>query len=387
MSNILINKDSWHTSQEYDIIKFFQKEIMTESDMRLLNLVFLEHPGQEDLNSFLREWDIEAAGGHKGLLLAYFMKMHPELEYSKYVEPRLNGLIKFFRFQNMRLISHFNKIHKELSKANIDMMLIKGGAMRHLRPKFPRVMGDIDVLVREEHFKQAHQIVKNMGYDISNEPYSIDLHLNGSEEGILDIHKYINMLTGSEKRINKNLFKRATKQKFFNCDVLVPAHEDLLFITLVNLMMNWRRKTSSHSVLFSVFDCHYLINSKTDFDWNIVKDNAKKTKTETQICLAMKYINSIVPNLLPEEIRKDFLIEKKYDDYCSLIAYQRYFLKKMQRRSHQLKIRNAFSSITALKKYILFKPNYLLLKNRFVKNSPFCVKLILKKVENRHENR
>ena len=78
--------------------------------------------------------------------------------------------------------------------------------------------------------------------------------------------------------------------------------EDLLFISLVNMTRNLTHKTSWHGVLFALFDVKYLIESKKDFNWDIVIENAQKTKTQMQMCLATGFINKIVPNLLPEKI-------------------------------------------------------------------------------------
>ena len=226
------------------ILDGFKFEVLTKSDELLLNLIFSNKTTQEDLDKFLSQWDIEVVGGHKALMLAYFMKMHPELKFSEYTAPRLRGLIQFYRFQNMKLISHYTKICNELKKANIDFLIFKGGCMKHLRPEFPRVMGDIDILVKEKDYKKAGKIIEKMGYDTSWDIHSIDIHPAGSEEGIMDIHKYIIMQSEKEKEFMPVLFKRATKQSVFGVEALVPCNEDLVFITLVNMVRNLRNKTS-----------------------------------------------------------------------------------------------------------------------------------------------
>jgi hypothetical protein len=140
------------------LIEGFKNELMSKNDENLINMIFEQNPKQKELNSFLEKWDIEVAGGAKALMLSYFMKLHPELEYSEYVGPRLKGLLNFYKFQNMKLISHYTRICNELKKKNIIPLIFKGGAMKHLRPEFSRVMGDIDVLVREEDYQTAGRI-------------------------------------------------------------------------------------------------------------------------------------------------------------------------------------------------------------------------------------
>lgn len=360
------------------LIEGFKSELMSDKDKNLINMIFSSNPTQEKLDDFLAKWDIEAVGSAKALMLAYFMKMHPELNFSEYVGPRLSGLLRFYKFQNMKLISHYTKICNELKKENIIPLIFKGGAMKHLRPEFPRVMGDIDVLVKENEYQKAGNIAEKMGYDCAWDIHSVDLHPKDSEEGIMDIHKYIYMNTGFETNVNDDLFKRARKEKVFGMDTLVPSNEDLLFISLVNMTRNLTNKTSWHGVLFTLFDVKYLLESKLDFDWNIVVENARKTKTEMQVCFATKFINNIVPNLLPENIQKEALFNEEINDYCILLMYQRFFLWNMKQKSHALKFKDIFKNFDNFIEYLRLKPKYFFLKLFIFRKNPKLAKLILK---------
>ena len=362
------------------IVDGFKNELITSSDGNLLKLVFSENPSQEDLDNCLKNYDIEVAGGHKALMLAYFMKMHPSLTYSNYVGPRLKGLLQYFRFQNMKLISHFIKIGNELKKANINFLIFKGGCIKHFRPDLPRVMGDIDILVEKKNWEKCGHIVEQMGYDTCWDIHSIDIHEKGClEEGIMDIHKYIIMESNKEKSIIKNIFKRATKQNVFGIETLVPSKEDLFFILLVNMVRNLRHKTSYSGILYNLFDCKFLIDSKPDFDWNIIIQNAKKTNTELHIYFAIQFINSIVPNLLPKTFNTDKFFENEFKKYCVLLIYQRFYLWKMKQKSHQMKIKDLFSSWQFFKDYLKLKPKYFILKLGIIRKNTYIAEFILKK--------
>ena len=115
------------------LIENFYNEILTESDKKLLQLSFLENPSQEDLDNLLKNWDIEAKPASKTIMLSYFMKLHPDLKFTSYEEPRLKGLLNYEKFKNMKIIAHFKKIGRELNKNNIKPLVIKGGAMKFLR--------------------------------------------------------------------------------------------------------------------------------------------------------------------------------------------------------------------------------------------------------------
>lgn len=360
------------------ILDGFKYEVITKSDELLLNLIFSDKTTQEDLDRFLEKWDIEVVGGHKALLLAYFMKIHPELKFSDYTEPRLKGLLQFYRFQNMKLISHYTKICNKLKNQNVEFLIFKGGCMKHLRPEYPRIMGDIDILVHEKDYTTAGKIAEQMGYDTCWDIHSIDIHPKGSEEGIMDIHKYIILQSKKEKTFIPDLFARAIKQKVFGTDALVPSNEDLVFITLVNMVRNLQNKTSYGGIPYTLFDCKFLIESKPDFNWNIVIENAKKTGTENNIYFAIRFINGIVPNLLPDKIKRDNLFEREFRKYCTLLAYQRFYLWEMKQKSHQMKIKNLFSSKEFFVEYLKLKPKYFILKMGLIRKNPVLAKMVLK---------
>ena len=86
------------------LIDGFKNELMSKNDQNLIKMAFCDNPTQNDLDTFLNKWDIEVAGGAKSLMLAYFMKLHSELNFPEYVGPRLKGLLNYYKFQNMKLI-------------------------------------------------------------------------------------------------------------------------------------------------------------------------------------------------------------------------------------------------------------------------------------------
>ena len=76
-------------------------------------------------------------------------------------------------------------------------MILKGGAMKCIHNEFPRVMGDIDILVKEKDYEKAGHIAEEIGYRCEWDIHSVDIHPKDSEEGIMDIHRYILMNTSA----------------------------------------------------------------------------------------------------------------------------------------------------------------------------------------------
>ena len=358
------------------LIKNFYNEIMKDEEKSLMNLVFEKNPTQEQLNELLKNWDIEVKRADKNLLLSYFMKYHPELEFDKYSGPRLMGLLKNIRFKNMQVVSHFVKITKALNEKGITPMILKGGAMRFLRPELPRIMGDVDILVKEKDFIKSMNIAKHLGYYWEKiDIHSVDLHDPKTGKNAVDLHKFIYFKTGCEKKFIPKIWKRAVKHNVFGVDAFVPSNEDMVFVSLVNLARNLRDKTSQSGLLYTLFDCNYFIN-QPDFNWELVKENAKMAHAEIPMNFAMKFINQISPCVIPDEIQKNMPFERETNDYSNVVMYERFYLEELREKCRAMKISEVIADKSKWAEYVLLKPKYLMLK--FLRNHPRLIEMFIK---------
>ena len=345
------------------LIENFYQEIMCDEEKKLMKLVFSNNPTQDELNELLKIWDIEVKTSTKSLLLSYFQKRHPDLKFTSYEEARLKGLLRNYRFRNMQVISPFVKIGKVLNDNNVIPMILKGAAMKYLRQDLPRVMGDVDILVPEEDFMKTVNLTLPLGYYYEKiDVHSVDLHDKKTGKNVIDVHKFIYMGTKNDKKFIEDLFKRATVQNVFGVKALVPSHEDMMFIALVNLARNLRNGTSKAGLLYTLFDCKFFIEDKPDFDWNIIKTNAKKTGTEVQTNFAMKFINRISKDVFPKEIQDDMLFEKLTNDYSNMVMFKRFYLEDLRNKCRALKVSDIFKSYVNFRDYIFLKPKYQFLK-------------------------
>ena len=359
------------------LIENFYHEILKPEEQRLLTMCFDESPTQEDLDELLKIWDIEVKGAAKSLMLSYLMKRYSYLKFTEYEAPRLKGLLTHTRFANLKIIAHYTKIGKALNAQGIIPMILKGGAMKFLRPDLPRIMGDIDALVPEKDFMKSAEIAVGLGYEYSKvDIHAIDLHEKGQENGILDIHRFIYMETGKEKNWLKGLYKRAQEKVVFNVKTLLPSHEDLLFISLTNLAKNLRNKTSQAGLLYTLFDCKFFIEDKPSFDWNIVKENAKKTGTEFQINFAIKFINKISKNIIPQDILENKLFEKEMNEYSNMVMFKRFYLEDIRTKCREMKIKDVIKTPDLWWKYVTLKPKYQLLKT--LRKHPKLIEIFIK---------
>ena len=324
---------------------YYCNKLVSQNDQELLNLAFQKKLTQEKLDQFLSGWDIEVEGSYRALLLSYIMKKHPDLTFNEYTGPRLKGLLNFFKFNNLALISHYTKIVRALNEHGITPMIIKGGVMKYLRPELSRCMGDIDILIFDDKdYEKSKKIVLDLGYEYSEQPHSIDLHVPGSDAGVLDIHSYIDIESKYDKRkIINNFKKRATKTNVFGVPTYVPCTEDILFISLVNLVKNIRNKSSIRGILFTLFDFEYLKNSKSDFDWNIIIDDIRLTNTYSHMIIAIEFANKLVPGILPDFVATNKVMQRNVQKYFERDIYYYRYVYDIRALSGKTKMHNVHS--------------------------------------------
>jgi hypothetical protein len=282
------------------LIKRYLQPVVNPNDRLLLDLVFNENPSQNELDEFLTHWDIEREGAHKTMMLSYFMKMHPELSFTEYAKPRLEGLLRYYRFYNMRTLACFPGLGRALNRAGIPILVFKGLAMKLLRPELSRVMEDIDFIVPEEKYAEAIHIAENAGFEHKLEQdaeHAVDL-IHFDKKCLIDIHKCPNLKYGPN--ISALLFDRARNINAYSVDMLIPCNEDMVFVILTNLLNNLIKKTSIKGVLYGLFDYKYLAAGKPGFNWDIVIDNAYRTRTTFDIRLALEIIEYLVPGIMPQ---------------------------------------------------------------------------------------
>jgi hypothetical protein len=344
---------------------------VSKEDRQLLNMIFSSRPSQEALDSLLEVWDIETKGSHKSLMLSYFMKERPEIKFGTYEGPRLQGLLNYYKFNNIKTLSRFAKAGKALNEAGVPVLIFKGGAMKFLRPELPRHMGDIDILVPSGRYEEAIGIASRFFPKISAEPHSADMTTEDGQCSI-DVHRYILARSDDKdyeraERFNRALWSRAVRQKAFGVDALIPSNEDAVFIVLTNLVKNLTEKTSIAGILFSLTDCKYLMDSKPRFDANIVIEDARITDTGINVKLGMEFIDYIVPGLLPAELMNRFPFTPEMRDYFNRVTYDEFYFLDYRAICRAVRLKN-IRTPRDICQYLALKPKYLIMK--IIRNHP-----------------
>ena len=173
-------------------------------------------------------------------------------------------------------------------------------------------MTDTDVLVEEQNYEKAVRLASGLGY---GEPmacgYSTDLHIPGGKVAVADIHCRLDMGTGREEAYSKVLFSRAEALPAYHNSGYIPCAEDMVFISLVNLYKNLKKKQSPQSVLDAFFDLDCLVHSKSGFDWNLVIENAELTGTKPQLLISSGFVSLYARQVFPNGWKESLAVDRK----------------------------------------------------------------------------
>lgn len=350
--------------QVTSVLDHLVREVLGQEERRLLDISLSDRVSQEELDAFLSGWDINSASIHSVILLAHLMKTHPSLSFPSEIQPRLKGVLTYCRFQNLKLVAHFSRIGSALNKAQIPFVILKGGAMKVYRPDYPRWMGDIDILVGEEDFLRSEKVVEGLGYIPFQAPHSIDFRLAGSEEGIVDLHRYIQMNTGREKAFNSELASRSQQREMFSVQGHLPCPEDMVFISLVNLYKNLSDATCPGSVLNTFNDLSYLVHVKEGFDWTIVRENACRTGTEMQLWLSASFVSTVLPELFPAGFLSEWIAGPTAETQGIRLLYRREVLSPLREEIGEFNLWKALRQKRPLGKYIGKRAAFFFLKRQ-----------------------
>lgn len=223
----------------------------------LLRLGLDNNGTQEDLDAFLKEWNIDKSPIRCVVLVAHIMKTRPDLSFPESMTPRLNGVLSYCRFKNLHIETVLNEIVKSFKNNTITYNLLGDWAMRDLRPDYPRWINDIDILVPASDYDKAVDIAASVKSDCG-----------------------VNL----QQSLNEGF-----------------SMETLVFFNLLGLYENLLAGQSIESLVTSFIDLKYLSLLNKGFNSPVIWNLAKLYKREFPVTLASRVANSVVPGIFPDQ--------------------------------------------------------------------------------------
>lgn len=244
-----------------------------DGDRMLLGFVLDGNVSQAALDSFIKGWDIETAPMRSILLVADLMRKNPELVFPDSVAPRLNGVLSYCRFKNLKGEAVFSKVANALAECGVPFVPIGDVAMKAFRPDFMRRIDTIDLLVPDAGCELAGKVVSQYDGDTS-----------------IIIHK----------SLNDNIFSRAAASGSHSPDSSLPCPEDMVSFLLLNLYYNLLSGKGAKNCLTVFPDIKYLAGLKESFDTGIVWEDAVAGRFAFQVMLASRVAGEVLPGIFPE---------------------------------------------------------------------------------------
>lgn len=121
-------------------------------------------------NEFSSEKFIELVGKHNIFALAYYglLNCNALKDENLYNQLKKVAIIGFYISEQQQ--HYINKISIQFHQNNIDHMFLKGSILKCLYPH-PEIrrMGDIDILIKKEHYPKIIKIMNELGFAFCNE--------------------------------------------------------------------------------------------------------------------------------------------------------------------------------------------------------------------------
>lgn len=223
---------------------------------------------------------------------------------------QLSGVISHERFGNAMHMAAFKKICTLYNKHNIPILAEKGLVQKLQYPKSTRPMNDADFAVPRNMYRDAIDLALKNGFHINHDMlFSADLQLRN--QGCVDVHYAL--FKGTNPKMDDEIFARAKKINVFNCDVLVPAPEDMIIIMMCEFYGNFLFEAgSTDSVMGDIFsqhpqwvlDAYKIISNTPNLDWKQIMNTAKKSEYHYQIKILSRILNKIIPGVISLQTRK-----------------------------------------------------------------------------------
>ncbi len=152
-------------------------------------------------------------------------------EWRKFLTPRLaknNGVF----------LTHV-EVASLFEKEKIPYTIIKGVASaKYYNEPLARIMGDTDVLVKEDFIEKATEVLLNNGYKLTGEETKYHISFKKKSSSV-ELHKWLNGIpdnkTEETKELLKDIFQKAEKYQTPYGDVYVPSAFHHGFIMLAHM--------------------------------------------------------------------------------------------------------------------------------------------------------
>ena len=261
-----------------------------------------------------REWqekrDIDTASWSEVRLMASILNRVKEIEIDSALEPRLEGIRRFFWSKNQMNLAQSLRVVDLLLAEGCVPMVIKGGARLAMDPSIAsvRFMRDLDLLLRPEDLTRGIDVLIRNGYRPRNGklPGRIrgsdfdNVYINRKRRDAncgVDIHQGP-LRYGSFGNFEKGLFKRARKAEIKKREIIIPSPADQFIITIAHGVVADEERPADW-----VIDMICLMN-EPDFNWEVVLKETENRQLYLPMASAIHLLHDELKISVPDYVYK-----------------------------------------------------------------------------------
>lgn len=282
---------------------------ISAAELELLRMCASGDTTPETLHAYYGRVDFDRLGSQRVCALAELSRRMEYRGVPRELLPRVRGVIRYHTALNTRQFQEFYRLLKLLNEQGIDVMLMKGGAMKtHYMPRVIRAMGDIDFWVRYEDFDKACALVQaDGGYEVLPYSHHVGLKRNGC---VLEMH--VSFLKENQGQDNEAVFWQEARQIALQGQpVCVPTPEAMLLSILTNIFGDCVRGNvyGSAWVRWAV-DCRWLIENE-EIDWDKLTAFCGTYHTTLAVKTMLQILNEILSGTVPEAVLSGLQISEE----------------------------------------------------------------------------
>jgi hypothetical protein len=244
--------------------------------------------------------------------------------------------------QNTLMYQELERILKALDEAGIPVIVLKGAALAvtvyediGLRP-----MGDLDLLVKEEHLQSALSVMRSIDYVVEPLPYpelnqkiGHDIHLWSKLYENLRVELHWQLVTDADEwfspsiewfwKQTENLNQCREKQEIGYVNALTNSYAASILYDSAHLSYQHGIKQSR---LLWFFDIHLLINKSIKWrDWERLFEQAYMLRWESALWAILAQVKYLFATALPTGILTALALEGKISSDSSNLYRRKAF--------------------------------------------------------------
>jgi hypothetical protein len=218
---------------------------------------------------------------------------------------KVKGVYRRTLVKNKILLYSLIDIQKSFKKYNIEVMLLKGGALilnNYYKDPYQRPMSDIDLLIKPEDEIRAKDLLLESGWDNVHQfnkyynPIGSRLNYFKKPNMEIDLHWYL-LFEGPDIKIDQELWETSSKVKFANTAISVLNPTFLLMHVCIHGVI-W----SGSYPLRWIIDAISIINSNANIDWGKILFQTKARRMTVPMYTAFKILENSLHISIPKDI-------------------------------------------------------------------------------------